>query len=70
LTKIKELLKTEGNETVTNCHALKMIAAILNGDEIIKCVILTDVRIHLLIIRRYKILAISLKHLGLPKCNK
>jgi len=26
--KLKERLKAEGNETVTNCHALKMIAAI------------------------------------------
>lgn len=25
--KLKQRLKTEGNETVTNCHALKMIAA-------------------------------------------
>jgi len=26
--KLKERLKVEGNETVTNCHALKIIAAI------------------------------------------
>ena len=25
--KLKERLKKEGNETVTNCHALKMVAA-------------------------------------------
>ncbi len=39
-----------------------------NGDDNIKCVILTDVRIHLIIIQRYSILVNSLKHLGLPKC--
>ena len=37
--------------------------------KILLCtVILTDVRIHLIIIQRYSILAISMKHLGLPKC--
>ena len=40
----------------------------LNGDDISKSVILTDVRIHLIIVQRYSILAISMKHLGLPKC--
>jgi hypothetical protein len=25
--KLKERLKAEGNETVTNCHALKMLAS-------------------------------------------
>jgi len=45
-------------------------SALLNGDGITKCVILTDVRIHLIIIQRYTILAILLKHLGLLKCIK
>ncbi|HPO64026.1 MAG TPA: hypothetical protein PK762_13185, partial [Candidatus Kapabacteria bacterium] len=42
----------------------------LKGDVIILSVILAYSRIHLIIIQRYSILAISLKHLGLPKCNK
>ncbi len=39
-----------------------------NRDGITKGVIVTDVRIYLIIVQRYSILAISLKHLGFPKC--
>ncbi len=31
--KLKQRLKEEGNQTVTNCHALKMLAA--DGSEVI-----------------------------------
>ncbi len=41
----------------------------LHKNAIIKCAILKNVRIHNIIVYRNSILAISIKHLGLPKCT-